>query len=221
MNAVDVAVILVVLLSALVAFARGFVSEVLAVAAWIGAALATLYGFAHARPYVQEHIASPMLADAATAGGVFVLSLLILMIVSVQLSRLVRGSSLSAIDRSLGFLFGAVRGCVIVVLVYMIANAVFSEDAHPDWVREARSLPLVKKGEALILEMVPAGFLSPEGEAQPQDQEGDQIRRRKEAEDALRRSATLSPPPPPGAAPDTGYESSDRRNMEHLFKTTN
>ena len=64
-NLTDAAVVLVILISGLLALFRGLVHEVLAVISWIGAALATIYGFPIARPYATELIAVPLIADMA------------------------------------------------------------------------------------------------------------------------------------------------------------
>ena len=56
-NPTDIAVIVILLLSALLAFARGLVREVLSVGAWVGAAFAMLYLFPHVLPIVQQVVA--------------------------------------------------------------------------------------------------------------------------------------------------------------------
>ena len=68
-NLTDAVVVLVILISGLLAFFRGLVHEVLAVISWIGAALATIYGFPYARPYATELITVPLIADADTGYG--------------------------------------------------------------------------------------------------------------------------------------------------------
>ena len=109
-NPTDIAVIVILLLSALLAFARGLVREVLSVGAWVGAAFATLYLFPHVLPMVQQVVAKELVAKAVAGVGIFVVSLVLLSIISHQLSKGVRGSALSAVDRSLGFVFGIARG---------------------------------------------------------------------------------------------------------------
>ena len=53
MNVVDIAILAVLLLSALAAFSRGFVREVLAVGSWIAAIFAVIYLLAPARPFLR------------------------------------------------------------------------------------------------------------------------------------------------------------------------
>ena len=110
-NPTDIAVIVILLLSALLAFARGLVREVLSVGAWVGAAFATLYLFPHVLPMVQQVVAKELLAKAVAGIGIFVVSLILLSIISHQLSKGVRGSALSAVDRSLRICFRHRQGC--------------------------------------------------------------------------------------------------------------
>ena len=75
LNALDIIVIAVIALSALFAFARGFVKEALSIAAWVGAGLITLYGLPALRPVAQKYITTPLLADAVAGVTLFVVSL--------------------------------------------------------------------------------------------------------------------------------------------------
>ncbi|HYE52911.1 MAG TPA: CvpA family protein [Azospirillaceae bacterium] len=221
LNPVDVGVAAVVLLSALLAFARGFVREVLSIAAWVGAAVVTLYAFHSVRPYVQAYIERQLIADGVAIVGLFVASLLVFSVLSHMLSAKVSDSALSAIDRSLGFGFGVVRGAVLVSLAYMFATFIWP-DNPPDWLRDARTRPMLASGADMLRGFVP-------------DSAGDRLTR--EAEDrraaaeraaadlkALERlsnpaPANTSPAPNAGARePDRGYNDRERAEMEKALE---
>src|SRR6185312_9196932 len=102
----DIVVVVFILISALWAFARGFVREILGVGAWLGAALVTLYLFNPVRLYLRSVISVDIAADIAAGVGLFLITLILLSMLSHAISRLVRGSMLSPLDRSLGFVFG-------------------------------------------------------------------------------------------------------------------
>jgi len=154
-NPTDIAVIVILLLSALLAFARGLVREVLSVGAWVGAAFATLYMFPHVLPMVQGFVAKDLIAKAVTGIGIFVTVLILLSIISHQLSKGVRQSALSAVDRSLGFVFGIVRGAVIVCLAYLSLAWVFPPAEQPKWLRDARTMPVIQSGAEKLRSLVP------------------------------------------------------------------
>jgi len=217
LNPVDIAVIAIVLVSALMAFARGFVREVLSVAAWVGAAFVTLYAFPLVAPEVRLQIDSRWLADGATVLGVFTLSLVVFSVLTHMVSGRVQESSLSAIDRSLGFAFGVLRGAVIVSLGYMFMGWLWSEP--PQWLQEARTRPLMAAGAQTLREMLPNANLD------PAQREAERLRRQAEeaiqAQRALERLANPQPPTGP-ATPDTdqGYTAEQRNRMEQLIRNT-
>lgn len=221
LNPLDVAVVFVVFLSAVLAFARGFVREVLSVAAWVGAILVALYAFPHVAPLAREQIETRMIADVAAGGGVFFLALLVFSILSHRLSDTVREGRLSAIDRSLGFGFGALRGGVIACLAYLFMIFLWpSESDQPAWFKEARTRPMLANGAETLLSVLP----DPRGTDAAREAELQRIRQERAAEDrrALERLSNPEPQRPNTAAPETerGYNTQDRGRMEQLIKNT-
>src|SRR5262245_26113513 len=99
MNGLDLAVVAVLRLAAVFAFARGFVREALSIVAWIGAALITLYGFNYLYRIVIRFITTPLLAELTAAAGLFLVSLIVLTILTGYVARVVQSSALSPIDR--------------------------------------------------------------------------------------------------------------------------
>jgi len=154
-NLFDVAVIAILLISALLAYVRGFVHETLSVGAWVGAIIATIYGFPYLQPYGRDIIAIELAADLATGTVIFVVSLALLSILTRSISRAVKDSALNAVDRSLGFLFGLVRGALIVCIAYIGLELVIPRDDQPAFVQEARSMELILPGTELLASLVP------------------------------------------------------------------
>ena len=76
MNTVDIVVIAVVAISALIAFLRGFVREVLTIGSWLGASLVTLYGFPLLQPKFEQWISSKLAADIVCGISLFIGSLI-------------------------------------------------------------------------------------------------------------------------------------------------
>lgn len=227
-NPTDIAVIVILLLSALLAFARGLVREVLSVGAWVGAAFATLYLFPHVLPLVQQVVAKDLIAKAVAGLGVFVTSLILLSIVSHQISKGVRGSALSAVDRSLGFVFGIARGAVIVCLAYISVSWVFPPTEQPRWLRDARTMPVIQTGAEMLRNLVP-GRTGSAVETQAASsaaaaKAAADMANRAVQEEALKRLSI--PRPTPAAAtnadakvPDSGYKDRDRTELDRLIET--
>jgi membrane protein required for colicin V production len=211
-NAFDGAVALVVLVSALVALIRGFVKEVLSLAAWAGAALVTLWGYAFARPYFRAFIDSQLLADVAAGIVLFVVSLIVFAMIAHGTSALVRrSSSLSAVDRSLGFVFGIFRGLVLLGLAWLALAWAIPEEKRPDWVVEARTRPLIEQIAVYLVGLAPPEFRGQVRSA------GDQAQRGTEALKALQRLQPNDQPNPPSQPAETGYKRDEVQGMEQLI----
>jgi len=155
-NFIDIVVLVVIGLSALVAFSNGFVNVVLWVLSWVGAVVATIYFYPMARPIAERYIAEPLIANIATAAVIFISALIVCAILNQIISRAVRGSAIGALDRSLGLLLGLAIGAVIVCGAYMLMIwAIPNERDRPQSVAEAKTLPMVQKGAEFLRAMVP------------------------------------------------------------------
>lgn len=215
-NAADLIIVAIVLMSGLWALWRGFVREVLGIVGWVGAALVTLYGFSTVRPYAQELISIPLVADVAAGLVLFIATLILLSLVSSAISSSVRGSALGALDRTLGFLFGLVRGFIVVCLAYLVLGWAIPQPAdRPAWVTSARTLPLIERGAQMLASLLPAD--ARERGAQAAERTRVEAQRASEASRALEQ---LMAPPAHGEAPrdGNGYTDTDRKQLDRLFQ---
>src|SRR5579863_6646872 len=151
----DIALIVVMLISGLLAMVRGFMREVLSITAWILAAAATLYSYGKLIPYAKEYFNSDIVATAAVVGGVFLITLLVVSVLTIRISDMVLDSRVGALDRTLGFLFGLGRGLIIVVVAFVFFNWLVPERSQPDWVKNAKSLVVLKRTGDSLISMLP------------------------------------------------------------------
>jgi membrane protein required for colicin V production len=211
----DIAVAIIILISALWAFARGFVREILGVGAWLGAALVTLYLFNPVRLYLRSLISIEIAADIAAGVGLFLVTLILLSMVSHAISRLVRGSMLSPLDRSLGFVFGLARGAVLVCLGYLVVIWALHSSTPPAWMSTAKTLPAIQQGAQLLKSLLPS-------DARDQGAAAAESARRQgehalELEQSLR--ALTSPPVKgDGSREGVGYDTNERRDLDRLIQ---
>jgi membrane protein required for colicin V production len=146
----DILLLLVMLISGLLAMIRGFMREILSIAAWGSAAVATLLLYNKLMPYAKANISSDMLASVAVVGGVFLITLLLVSILTVRISDMILDSRIGALDRTLGFLFGLGRGLIIVVVAFLFFSWLVPTNKLPDGVKNAKSrVVLQSTGEAL------------------------------------------------------------------------
>ena len=162
MTWVDLALLGVLAVSALLAFMRGFVSEVLGIGAWVGAGLAALWGGPLARPQVEiwldQYVKMPALVTPVAFGAVFLAVLVVLLVLSRWIGELVRNSLLSGLDRSLGLVFGLGRGAVLIACASIGLGITIPSDKWPAAVLNARLLPLVYQGAAILVNALPTGY---------------------------------------------------------------
>jgi len=214
-NSLDLAIIGVIAISAIFAFARGFVREVLSIVAWIGAGLTTLYAFNHVYRLVVRFVTTPLLADLIAGAGLFVASLIVLTILTGYLARFVQSSALSPIDRTLGLIFGLARGAFLVSLAYLMVDISLPQSDRPGWIKQAKSEPFLAQGADLLRGALPEP-LQIKGTAAADDAQ------RALADKAMR--ALSSPAAPPAAKPGEGqapnYKPGDRRDMNRLIENS-
>ncbi len=150
----DLAVIGVVLISALLAAVRGFTREVLAIVAWVTAAAVAWFLHPLVLPRIKEHIANPTVALVAAIGGIFIVTLLIVSIITVKFSDFVLDSRIGAVDRTLGFIFGAARGLLICVVGWVLLSWLV-QGKMPEWATTARSRPMLESTGNALIAMLP------------------------------------------------------------------
>ena len=135
----DLVLLGVMLISGLLALVRGFMREILSIAAWGAAALATLYAYQKLLPTAKAYFNNDTVATAVTVAGVFIGTLIIVSIITTRVSDMILDSRIGALDRTLGFLFGLARGLLIVVVAYQFFIWLVPDKQQPDWVRGAKS----------------------------------------------------------------------------------
>jgi membrane protein required for colicin V production len=151
----DIVLIAVMLVSGLLAMVRGFMREILSIIAWILAAGATLYAYSKLLPLAKQYFNNDIVAAVAVIGGVFLVTLLIVSILTVRISDMVLDSRVGALDRTLGFLFGLARGLVIVVVAFMFFNWLVPDRSQPEWVRAAKSKVVLTGTGQWLMSMLP------------------------------------------------------------------
>jgi membrane protein required for colicin V production len=151
----DLGLIAIILLSAFLAMLRGFTREVLAIASWVAAAVAAVYLHPLALPYVKPYIAKDVIALAAAAAAVFFITLIAVSLITIKVSDAILDSRVGALDRSLGFLFGAVRGLLLCVIAFVFFNWLVPVQTQPEWVRAARMRPLLQATGDQLMAVLP------------------------------------------------------------------
>lgn len=156
----DAALLAVGFISGLLAMYRGLTRELLSIVSWIVAAVAALWGFLSLRKLAEE-MAQQMgtqvpIAQIVISGLIFLLTLIVVHLITARVSDSILDSRVGMIDRVLGFGFGVVRGFILIVIPYMLFSWFIPDlDTRYDWVGRSVSLPQIKgAGTALHQVMV-------------------------------------------------------------------
>ena len=156
LNIFDLGVIIIVGLSALMSFFRGFTREILSLGAWIIASIVTLYAFPHVSHWIEPQVKNTMVASGLASIGVFLVTLVLISIVSgVFLKFMKSGSEVGALDNIMGLLFGAARGLLLVTISYFIMTLVLTEKDYPEWVTKAATRPYIARSAHWLASLAP------------------------------------------------------------------
>jgi membrane protein required for colicin V production len=201
----DIIVLSVMLLSGLLAMIRGFMREILSIAAWATAAIATLYAFPRLLPQAKTYFQNDTIAAIAVIAGVFIGTLVVATVITSKISDMVLDSRIGALDRTLGFLFGLGRGLLIVVVAFLFFAWLVPDKQQPDWVRTAKSLSVLQSTGNWLMSML------------PDDPETTILKRLKRDKEE---QTELAPQPPNAAmASDTGgYSKNQRDGLRQLIE---
>ncbi len=151
----DIILIGVMLISALLAMIRGFMREILSIAAWGIAAVVTLYAYSKLLPFAKSYFNNDIVAAAVVIIGTFLGTLLIVSVLTVRFSDMVLDSRVGALDRTLGFLFGLGRGLIIVVVAFLFFAWLVPERSQPEWVRGAKSRVVLQGTGDWLISLLP------------------------------------------------------------------
>ncbi|MBA5776827.1 CvpA family protein [Stappia sp. F7233] len=139
----DGILLVIMLLSAVLAMIRGFVREVLSIASWVAAAVAAYLLYGSVLPFVKQYVAQEYVALGVAVAGVFLVTLIVVSYITMRISDFVLDSRIGALDRTLGFVFGALRGLLLVVVAMLFFNWFVPEEQQPQWIVSAKSKGII------------------------------------------------------------------------------
>jgi membrane protein required for colicin V production len=153
----DIFLIVVMLISGLLAMVRGFMREIMSIAAWGAAAVAAIYAFPRLLPLATQYFASwnEWVIKGITLGGIFLATLIIVSVITVRISDKILDSRIGALDRTLGFLFGLGRGLIIVVVAFVFFQWLVPEKSQPEAVKSAKSRVVLQSTGQWLMSLLP------------------------------------------------------------------
>ena len=162
-------------------------------------------------------VTTPLLADLVAGAGLFLVSLILLTILTGYIARAVQWSALTPIDRTLGLIFGVARGAVLVSIAYFVIDITLPPNDRPGWLQDARSQPLLAQGADMLRGVLPESLQLKSASAMDEAQRG--LGQAKAAHDAMGALSTPAVPDPAKAARRAApsYKPADQRELNRLI----
>lgn len=159
---VDGVALLIVVISALLAFSRGLIREVMSILGWVVAAFAAFTFAPQVEPLVREipiikdFVTSCQLSTLAAFAAVFAIALVVVSIFTPLFSGLIANSALGPMDQGLGFLFGVARGVVLIAVALIVYDIAIGggEGGFPQ-VEESKSRVLLADFKSTLEAQIP------------------------------------------------------------------
>ncbi|HGG05712.1 MAG TPA: CvpA family protein [Aliiroseovarius sp.] len=158
---IDGVVALIILISAILAYSRGFVREGMAIAGWIAAAVVAYMFAPRAMPLVKEiPYLDKIIGDScelsviASFIGVFAISLVVVSLFTPLFSSAIQRSALGGLDQAMGFVFGALRGILLVAIALVLYDRLVTTESIP-MVDDSRTAKIFARTQGSINDQIP------------------------------------------------------------------
>lgn len=168
---IDILVLIVLALSALIAFLRGFIREVLTIVGVLGGLIAAYHGGPVLLPLMEgwlgvdpnaeepqrlfDIIPYTYVAQFLAYGSVFVIVVVILSIISHMIAEAVKSIGLGAVDRSFGVVFGLLRGILLLGILYLPVHLTIDDKTVDEWFDGSRTHVYIKATAEAISQYLP------------------------------------------------------------------
>ena len=146
----DVAVIIIILLSAVLAFLRGFIKETMVLAGWVAATAITIYAYPFALEIAGDMFKASKVVNISVLIGVFLVVLILISVINAMILDNLRTLRLGIFDRSLGFLFGIFRGVAIASVIHFAIVMLHNDGDGPKWLTEGETYNITLLGANLM-----------------------------------------------------------------------
>jgi membrane protein required for colicin V production len=234
---VDIIVLAVLLVSAAIAFLRGFIREVLTILGVVGG-VAAAYAFG---PYLEPHMDGwlgivegeepkklfdmlpyTILSDILTYGSIFIVVVIVLSVLSHVIAESARAIGLGPVDRTFGVVFGVARGLVLLALLYLPVHLFVDKETKVRWFEGSRMHVYIEQTAGVLATFIPEDAIKKIEEDKKKFDESNGARQKLEKIDLLpgqqpaeEQNGEQQPAPGQNGG---GYNDEFRQKMDELFE---
>ncbi len=163
MTVFDIVFLLVILVSALVGYARGAIKELVTLFAFGLAAMAAVFALPVAGKLARGLVHPAWAGNATAVLVVFVVVYILLRILGSLLTRHVHSSRLGGLDRGAGAVFGIGRALVLAGAFFLVFSRITPPDLSPKWITGGLTWPVARKSAEVLTVFAPSGMKFADG----------------------------------------------------------
>ena len=152
---IDIAYILITVLSLIKCYKNGFVLSLLSMAKWLFAYIITLIIFPKVKPYFKDVIDNEFVLDVCLGITIFVIVIFLILMINKGLSKAIRYTGIGSLDTIFGFFFGFVRAYIISICIFSGVHIVYNYDRWPVNLDKSFTFPYLEKGSNYLLREFP------------------------------------------------------------------
>ena len=142
LNLADWFILIVLIASGIISFARGFTKEFLSLFLWLAAFIAAISLEYLATPKIDEFIGNEEISKIISYIVVFVIFIFIGGMIIKFISKLIKWSGASGFDRFLGVVFGLIRGSIVLFVIFLLLP---SGIKATDLINNSKITPIIQK----------------------------------------------------------------------------
>jgi membrane protein required for colicin V production len=228
---VDGIVAIILLISAVIAFLRGFIREILTILGIVGGIMAAYFGGPFFSPYVKgwlgvvegeepqklfDVVPYDLLGDVLAYASLLMIFVVIFSVISHFISEFAKTVGLGAIDRTLGVVFGLVRGILLLGLLYLPFYYLANDEQKSDWFADSKSHFYVETTSSWIAGFIPQDVEESAQEGMEKVEEASETRKKLEELDLLGTAGEKQKASPQDKK--DGYSEEFREGMDQLFE---
>tara|TARA_Y100000385_G_scaffold277000_1_gene323411 strand:- start:5322 stop:5978 length:657 start_codon:yes stop_codon:yes gene_type:complete len=209
----DILVLIAILISLLLAFYRGLFKELLSTVLWIGSLTLGLLGSLELTPELSSHVPSVPGLNWIIGGAISIISFLLGSFANRWLIKRLNIEPPTLIDRSLGFLFGFIRGVFLVSCAFIVLHSLVGKELIPNWIKSSKLTFLLQNSSNAIIYLIPKNLdkqLKYYGVTSPQNTSPRNFEKLNAPQKPIR-GKNLTP----------GYTPKQRNRMENVIRSLN
>jgi len=152
---IDLIYLIIMILSVVKCYRKGFVLSVLGASKWLLAYVVTLILFSRIKPYLKGIIDSEYVLDLSLGIVIFVVVVFVVLMINKSISKAVKFIGLGSLDSIFGLFFGFIRSYVICVCLFSLVDIVYNYSKWPINTDKSYTFPYVEKGSNYLIKEFP------------------------------------------------------------------